>query len=201
MTQRQLVGTLHGVAIEVAAWDGSAAQVDLSCACMFEAELGGGPPTGGLAHLDHALGGTLLRLRLRGEGIFRANVGETLYIDQPPATVAARALLILGMGSPIGWSASALSSAVRLAVSTALALGAGSGALAPSMLDSGLEPDHTSGAPKAMVAGLAATLDAQARLQAIGLVQRTSLSSWSFDVGAPRFSHAVAAFSAAVADH
>ncbi|SDA35719.1 M17 family peptidase N-terminal domain-containing protein [Sphingomonas sp. NFR15] len=199
MTQRQIVGTLHGVAIEVAAWDGSAAQVDLSCACMFEAELGGGPPTGGLAHLDHALSGTLLWLR--GEGIFHANVGETLYIDQPPATVAARALLILGMGSPIGWSASALSSAVRLAVSTALALGASSGALAPSMLDSGLEPDQTSGAPKAMVAGLAAALDAQARLQAIGLVQRTSLSSWSFDVGAPRFSHAVAAFSAAVADH
>lgn len=157
------------------------------------------PPSGGLAHLDQALSGQLLRLQ--DEGVFRADVGEALYLDQPPTTVAARALLILGMGTPTGWSAPALSPAVRLAVSTALALDVETGALAPSMLDSALDPAQTNGAPKAMVAGLAAALDAHARLQAIGLVRPISLARWSFDVGAARFAGAVAAFGAALADH
>lgn len=199
MTRRQIVGTLHGVVIEVAAWDGSAAEVDLSCACMFAGEVGGRPPVGGLAHLDAALSGQLLQLR--AEGLFTATAGDTLYLDQPPTAVAARALLILGMGSPTGWTAHSLAPAVRLAVSTALMLRVESGALAPSMLDSGLGPDQTSGAPAAMVQGLAAALDAQARLQAAGLVQPLSLTRWAFDVGVERFDGAVRAFGAALADH
>jgi len=200
MTERKIVGTLHGVAIEVAAWDGSAAEVDLSCACMFTEELGGGPPVGGLAHLDAALGGALVRLR--ADGIFAAEIGETLFLDQPPPpSVAARALLILGMGTPVGWHARGLTAAVQRAVTIALGLRAGSTALAPSMLDSGLRPDQTDGAPAAMVAGLAAALDAHARLRAIGFAGDPALRRWTFDVGAARFSGAVAAFGAALADH
>ncbi|OAN59894.1 M17 family peptidase N-terminal domain-containing protein [Sphingomonas sp. TDK1] len=199
MTSRQIVGTFHGVVIEVAAWDGSAAAVDLSCACMFAEEVGGRPPVGGLAHLDAALDGQLLQLR--AEGLFAATAGETLYLDPLPAAVAARALLILGMGTPTGWTARNLTPAVRQAVSTALMLGVESGALAPSMLDSGLGPDKTSGAPAAMVQGLAAALDAQARLQMAGLVRPLSLTRWVFDVGAERFDGAVRAFAAALADH
>jgi hypothetical protein len=199
MTERQIVGTLHGVAIEVAAWDGSAAEVDLSCACMFTEELGGGPPVGGLAHLDAALGGALVRLR--AERVFAAEIGETLLLDQPPPSVAARALLILGMGTPVGWHAQGLTAAVQRAVTTALGLRVASAALAPSMLDSGLGPDQTEGAPAAMVAGLAAALDAHARLRAIGFAGDAALRRWTFDVGAARFSGAVAAFGAALADH
>ncbi|MET3710756.1 hypothetical protein ABIC65_001458 [Sphingomonas trueperi] len=199
MTERKIVGTLHGVAIEVAAWDGSAAEADLSCACMFTEELGGGPPVGGLAHLDAALGGALVRLR--ADGIFAAEIGETLFLDQPPPTVTARALLILGMGTPVGWHAQELTAAVRRAVTIALGLGVGSAALAPSMLDSGLGPDQTEGAPAAMVAGLAGALDAHARLRAIGFAGDPALRRWTFDVGAARFSGAVAAFGAALADH
>ncbi|WP_084583128.1 M17 family peptidase N-terminal domain-containing protein [Sphingomonas azotifigens] len=199
MTRRQIVGTLHGVAIEVAAWDGSAADVDLSCACMFASELGGGPPVGGLAHLDRALDGQLLHLRT--EGVFAGQAGETLYLDRLPPAVTARALLILGMGSPDGWRAAQLAPAVRAAVSTALALRVGTGALAPSMLDSGLGPDQTGGAPAAMVEGLAAALAVHARVQAVALVRPRTLTRWTFDVGAARFEGAVAAFGAAVAEH
>jgi hypothetical protein len=199
MTERRIVGTLHGVTIEVAVWDGSAAEVDLSCACMFTEELGGGPPAGGLAHLDRALDGALLRLR--AEGLFTAEAGEMLLLDRLPPMIAARAVLILGLGSPTGWAAQGLAPAVRRAVSMALAMGIGSGALAPSMLDSGLGPDQTSGAPAAMVSGLAAALDGHARLRAIGLARNAELKHWVFDVGAERFSGAVAAFAAALAAH
>lgn len=199
MTQRRTVGTLHGVAIEVAAWDGSAAEVDLSTAGMFSSEQGGGPPVGGLAHLDRALNGQLLRLR--AEGVFAAQAGETLYLNRPPPPVTARALLILGMGSPIGWGAAQLASAVRGAVSTALALGVGTGAFAPSMLDSGLGPEQTDGAPAGMVQGIAAALAAHARMATVGWVRPAALTQWTFDVGAARFEGAAAAFGAVIAEH
>lgn len=199
MTDRRIVGTLHGVAIEVAAWDGSAAEVDLSCACMFTEETDGGPPVGGLAHLDRALGGALVQLRT--DGLFAAEAGETLFIDRPPSAVAARALLILGMGTPRGWTAQELAPAVQRSVATALALHVGSAAIAPSMLDSGLGPAQTAGAPAAMMAGLAAALDAHARLRAIGFARDAALERWVFDVGAARFAGAAAAFGAALAGH
>nr|WP_315381293.1 M17 family peptidase N-terminal domain-containing protein [uncultured Sphingomonas sp.] len=199
MIERQIVGTLHGVAIEVAAWDGSAAQVDLSCACMFTKELGRDVPVGGLAHLDQALGGALVQLR--AAGLFSAEAGATLLLDQPPPAVAARALLILGQGSPTEWTARALAPAVQCAVSTALALRVRSGALAPSMLDSGLDARQTGGAPAAMVTGLAAALALHARLRSLGLAGDAALERWVFDVGAERFSGAVAAFGAALASN
>lgn len=199
MTERRIVGTLYGVAIEVAAWDSSAAEVDLSCACMFTEELGGEAPVGGLAHLDQALGGALVQLRR--EGLFTAEAGATLLLDKPPPEVAARALLILGLGVPTGWTARALAPAVQRAVSSALALHVGSGALAPSMLDSGLGTSQTGGAPAAMVTGLAAALALHARLRSLGLVDDLRLERWVFDVGAERFPGAVAAFGAALADH
>jgi len=199
MVLHEIVGAIAGVTVEVAAWDGVGAAVDLSCACIFTHEIGGSPPQGGLAHLDNALGGRLLALR--NDGHFPASLGDSLLIDTPPPAIAARALLVVGLGAPEGWTSDGLSAAVRLAGTIALARRAGSVAFAPSMLDSGLLPPQTQNAPRAMVAGLAAALNANARLQEITLAGEAMLERWYFDVGEARFDQAVTQFHAALQDY
>lgn len=88
MPLKRMVGTRHGVSIEVAACDAASVAVELSCACMFAHEVDAQAPRGGLAHLDGALGGRLLTLR--GEGSFQALIGQILVIDTPPSTITAR---------------------------------------------------------------------------------------------------------------
>ncbi|WP_342251597.1 M17 family peptidase N-terminal domain-containing protein [Sphingomonas sp. OTU376] len=192
MISHKIVGKLRNIAVEVAAWDGSRAEVDLSCICMFTREIGTSSVKGGLAHVDLALGGNLLGLRK--DGVFRARVGEALLIDEPPSSIAASALLLIGLGNPVDWTAETLEAAVHLAANTAFALKSRSAAFAPGMLDSGLLPDQTRGAPTHMVKGLIAAVDAQARLRELGLTRQTALERWVFDVGAPRFEDAAMQF-------
>lgn len=185
------VGSAFDVTLDVAAWDGAGAQVDLSCAAMFSEEPAGAP-TGGLAHLDAALGGRLLELRR--EGHFTGAPGECLLISQPPETVAAKALLVVGLGHPQGWTPLHLREAVRSAATFALALGVRSAAFAPGMRDSGLSADGTAGAPAHMIAGLAAALATRHRLVAMGLAPAPVLERWAFDVGAERLEAAAREF-------
>lgn len=196
MTQVHHVGTHHGVAIEVAAWDGVAATVDLSCACMFTREAHGATLGGGMAHLDRALGGTLQRLR--HEGLFAARRGESLFIGAPPAGIAAGAVLVVGLGAPEDWSPDVMDSAVRQILNAVSLRPVRSVALAASMLDGGLTPAQTAGAANAMVRGLTQGLDAAARLRDLGLAAPLSLERWVFDVGIDRFDAAAQQFRTAL---
>ena len=188
-----MIGAWRGVALEVAAWDGASAEVDLSVACMFSRELSSGGPAGGLLHLDQALNGALTRLRT--EAHFRAEMMETLLIPQPHE-VAAKAVLLVGLGEPEAWTATISGRAVAAALRVAVQLDARTAAFAPSVLDSGL----TSGAaiPEATMQGVLDAIDTQHQLVMLGLAEPLSLRRWVFDVGAPRFDTAVTAFSEAL---
>lgn len=194
MTQIQTVGSWHDVAIEIAGWDGVAASVDLSCACMFAHEAHGGTLTGGLAHLDGVLGGVLQTLR--GEALFTAQRGESLLITRPPPGVAGKELLVVGLGDPQDWSPAVMEAAVRQALDTAAARSLRNVAFAASMLDGGLSSGETTGAASAMLRGLTRGIDAAARLQALGLAGPLSLERWIFDVGIARFDAAAHQFRA-----
>lgn len=196
MALKKTVGAQHGVSIEVAAWDGAGADVELSCVAMFSREVGGNAPQGGLAHVDTALNGRLLDLRK--DGYFTARLGETALISTPPPSIAATALLIVGAGDPSVWSPPALAQTVNAAANMALALRATSVAFAPSMLDSGVMPEQTQNAPAFMVQGLIAALKLNARLEVLGLAPDSLLKRWAFDVGEARFEHAAAQFEAEV---
>lgn len=189
------IGFSHGVSVEVAVRDAVTAEVDLSCACMFSHEVGEGP-TGGLAHLDATLGHAATLLRR--EGHFAAAEGETLLIPRPPSGIAARQVLLIGLGAPEVWTPQVMARAVATAVGFAGALKASSVAFAPGMLDGGLPGSATSGAPEAMVAGLVQALDLQARLHALDFSDAPVLKRWVFDVGGPRFAGAIARFGAAL---
>lgn len=192
MTQVQTIGSYRGVSVDVAGWDSTAATVDLSCACMFTHEAHGATLGGGLAHLDQALGGTLAAMRR--DGLFRAERGENLLLSTPPSGVAAKALLVIGLGAPEDWSPQVMESAVRQAIGAAFFRPIRSIALAASMLDGGLTPAETAGASLAMLRGLIGALDAAAHLRAMNLVEPLTLTRWVFDVGVERFEGATAQF-------
>ncbi|MBO9723336.1 MAG: hypothetical protein J7530_03055 [Novosphingobium sp.] len=191
MTTAHPVGAASGVSIEVAAWDAVGAEVDLSCAGMFAREAGS-QLSGGLAHLNAALEGRLLDLRRSGS--FTGRLGECLLLDSPPAPVRAPALLLVGLGEPDGWSTAHLREALRAAGTFALALGVRSAAFAPGMLDSGLLPDQTLGAPAHMTGGLAQALKARGTLVEMGLARAPRLERWIFDVGEARLTSAIENF-------
>ncbi|WBO21783.1 M17 family peptidase N-terminal domain-containing protein [Sphingomonas abietis] len=192
MTERRLVGTYAGVDIHVAAWDGVAAAVDLSCACMFAREARGALPTGGLAHLDAALGGRLLSVRTAG--LFQATRGETLLIDRAPPVINAGAVLVIGLGDPDVWSTEVVGGAVAIAYTMANLKGAARVAFAPSMLDSGLTGEQTSGAANRMLGALMRAIDLKIALEGCGQTHLPSVREWFFDVGAERFDQASAGF-------
>lgn len=195
MTAIEEVGHYRGVAIQLAAWDGARADVDLSAVCMFTAELELSEPRGGLAHLDTALGGALVQLRR--ERILGA-AGRILLIEQPPTTISARELLVVGMGPADGWTPADTADAVERTFTTAVLRRCGSVAFAPSLLDSGLNPPVTADIPDLMVNALASALDRCSRLADLGLSGDQTLRNWTFDVGESRFDEAANRFRAAL---
>jgi hypothetical protein len=197
MVQHVVIGSWRGVAIEVAAWDGVAAEVDLSCACMFSHEVRDRGPKGGLAHLDAALGHAVTDLRR--DGYFHADEMETLLVGRPPAGIAAGRVLIVGLGAPSPWTPPVMGRAVAAAYRSAVQQQVGSVAFAPSMLDGGLDPSVTGNVASAMLKGLAGAIDVQARLAELGLAAPPTISRWVFDVGEARFAAAADRFKATLA--
>jgi len=116
---------------------------------------------GGLLDLDQALSGALARLRASGD--FTAEPMDTLLLERLPHGVRARTIMLIGLGDPTKLQADLLERATRVAFREASRLRAGSVAFAPSLLDTGLKPEATAGAPLAMMAGLLSALATQRR--------------------------------------
>lgn len=177
-----LIGVVDEVWLFVAPVDAVSADVSLAIAGMFTRELGGTGPTGGLDHLDKALGGAMTRLR--SDGIFGAALGETLILSAPAAPIRADHVLAVGLGDPLHWSESQLEQAVAVAATAALRLQAKSVAFAPSLLDSGL-PSSLDAASAALMRGL---------LSVLAVAPRHSFSRWTFCTGPRHFKDAARAF-------
>jgi len=170
------IGTWRGVRIDVAPRDAVSVEVMVASAGVFAHEIGRTRPGGGLGNLDTALGGAITRLR--ADGIFRAETGDVLTLSAPARPIHATTVLAIGLGDPAAWTPATMRQAVSTAARETIRIEAVSAAFAPSLLDSGLDPDSLAGTPDAMLAGLFDALsDAPARM----------LSRWVFCVGAGRF--------------
>jgi hypothetical protein len=194
-TPDRIVGTWRDVTLGVAAWDAVKAPVDVAFACMFTRELTKDGPSGGLLHLDQALSGALQTLREAGN--FRAGPLETLVLNRLPAGIAAKTVVVIGLGDPTEWSPDCSTRAVAVAVRTAIQSGAQSAAFAPSILDAGIKP--TSDFITELLEAALDTIDAQHAVASSGLTTPSTLRNWVFGAGPARVDSTADQFAAALA--
>jgi len=177
------IGTYASVRIDVAAHDAVTVDSMLAIAGMFEREVEEKRPTGGLDHLDRALGSAITRLR--ADGIFSGSLGAMLTLSTPAPPVRAGSILVMGLGDPDLWRPDTMRGVVASAVREARRLDSVSAAFAPGLLDSGLPPDRLSGVSDAMLLGV---------LDALATVGGGALTHWIFCTGPTHFDDNAAAF-------
>jgi cytosine/adenosine deaminase-related metal-dependent hydrolase len=104
----------------------------------------------------------------------------------PPPGIAARAVLVVGLGDPAALTGDILRRATRVAMREAIRHGATSMAFAPSVLDAGHVDNAALDMQVVMLDGMLGALRAEHMLAEAGLAAAPLLRQCSFDVGAPR---------------
>lgn len=173
------IGHYQNLDIELLTWDCTTAEVELSCACIFEHEMNNRSFSGGLAHLDEALNGRLNEIR--ENNWFSAQLNDALLINQTPSTIQASKVLLIGMGRPEDFTVEKIGTAIKTAVKTAHQLELKSVAFAPSILDTGLNPP--SNLNELMLRSLKEELDRHHQLHLQNLVKKSEIERWIFDSG------------------
>jgi len=148
----QIWGKVDGVSVEGLVQGPSAAVAELQVACVFEYTEGDifiSPPAlpatlNGLVHLDEALKGILTQLRK--EGKFTGHSFETLLITPPSGTLAAKKLLLIGLGDRNKFNPDLMKTVGSVAMNEALRLGITHYAFASDLKDAGID------SPTALVA-------------------------------------------------
>ncbi|WP_336927930.1 M17 family peptidase N-terminal domain-containing protein [Acinetobacter oleivorans] len=173
------IGRYQNLDIELVTWDCASAEVELSCACIFEHEMNNLSFSGGLAHLDEALNGRLDLIRKNNW--FSAKLNDVLLINQTPSTIQASKVLLIGMGAPEEFTVERIEIAIKTVVKTAHQLELKSVAFAPSILDTGLNPP--AGLNELMLRILKEELDKHHQLYLQNLVKKSEIERWVFDAG------------------
>ncbi|MDY7372436.1 M17 family peptidase N-terminal domain-containing protein [Acinetobacter oleivorans] len=173
------IGHYQNLDIELVTWDCASAEVELSCACIFEHEMNNLSFSGGLAHLDDALNGRLNVIRKNNW--FSAKLNDVLLINQTPSTIQASKVLLIGMGAPEEFTVERIEIAIKTVVKTAHQLELKSVAFAPSILDTGLNPP--AGLNELMLRILKEELDKHHQLYLQNLVKKSEIERWVFDAG------------------
>lgn len=173
------IGHYQNLNIELVTWDCASAEVELSCACIFEHEMNNRSFSGGLAHLDDALNGRLNEIRKNNW--FSAELNDALLINQTPSKIQASKVLLIGMGAPEDFTVDRIETAIKTVVKTAHQLELKSVAFAPSILDTGLNPP--TGLNELMLRSLKEELDKHHQLYLQNLVKKSEIERWVFDSG------------------
>ncbi|WP_336169582.1 M17 family peptidase N-terminal domain-containing protein [Acinetobacter sp. 161(2023)] len=189
------IGRYQSLNIELVTWDSTSAEVDLSCACIFEHEMNNRSFSGGLAHLDEALNGRLNEIRKNNW--FSEKIGDALLLNQTPSTIQATKVLLIGMGAPEDFTVERIETAIKTVVRTAHQLELKSVAFAPSILDTGLNPP--AGLNELMLRSLKEELDKHAQLYLHKLVKKSEIEKWVFDAGFQNYDAKAEQYSASFA--
>jgi Cytosol aminopeptidase family, N-terminal domain len=137
-------GKVDGVAINGLVQGPSATDTELQVACVFEYTEGDifNPPAlpanlNGMVHLDDALKGVITELRKSGK--FTGHALETLLITPPKGTLAAKKLLLIGLGDRNKFTPDLMISVGSVAMREALRLGVSNYAFASDIKDAGID--------------------------------------------------------------
>ncbi len=165
------IGAWRGVSFAVAQIDVLRAADDLLVVGMLEKDVAGAH-RGGADAIDHALHGTLSRLR--EGGIFTGGFGETLMLTRPPAPIRAATLMLIGMGASLTGDPEAAGALTGLAMQAALRIGAASVGCLLGWSGCDLPPPLVAPSATAMMRGALAAIDAQE--------QQAAAMAWTFDI-------------------
>ncbi|HEY1768893.1 MAG TPA: M17 family peptidase N-terminal domain-containing protein [Chthoniobacterales bacterium] len=146
-------GSVDNVSVVGLVQGPATAPTALQIACVFEYTEGDiyhSPPAlpakvNGMVHLDGALKGLITELRKTGK--FAGHANETLVITPPPGAIAARRLLLIGLGDRRAFKPESMTSIGSVALREALRLGVNDFAFASDLKDAGID------SPTALVAG------------------------------------------------
>lgn len=144
-------GKVDGIVVNGLVQGPSAAEADLQVACVFEYTEGDifNPPAlpanlNGMVHLDDALKGIITELRKSGK--FTGHALETLLITPQKGTLAAKQLLLIGLGDRNKFTPDLMISVGSTAMREALRLGVSNYSFASDIKDAGID------SPTALVA-------------------------------------------------
>ena len=148
--------------------------------------------------LDKRLGGVIASLRERGE--FVGDQLETLLLVPPRGSIAAKALLLVGLGDEDALSLKILEGVGRVALREAARLGVRRVAFAPLIRDQGNKKFGTGDVETAVVRGMLLAYDTERRLQKEGLSKEFTLDGWNIEAGPDYFDETVTGAEKAIED-
>ena len=154
---------------------------DLQIICLFKHKAEGDTYIEAMKDLDDKLGGLLSSLRNRGE--FIGELGETILLEPPAGTIAARHLLLIGLGDEKNLSLDTLKVVGRVAASEAIRLQARNVSFAPTIRDQGNETIGVGDGDGAVVESMLLTYDTNQRLQKEHLAAPLITDLWTINAG------------------
>jgi len=174
----------NGLKVSVKTIAPYAQPADLQIVCVIRHKATGDTYLAAMKDLDDKLGGLLSGLRDRGE--FIGEAGETILLRPPAGRIAAKQLLVIGLGDEGTLSLDTLRLVGRVAVTEAIHLKARSVSFAPTMRDQGNAAIGVGESDEAVVENVLLTYDTNQRLQKEQLAEPFAIEVWTIDAG-PKF--------------
>jgi hypothetical protein len=192
------VGQRDGLTVSVKVQGPSMQQTPLQVACVFEyveGDIFTSPPAlpataNGMVHLDQSLHGLVTDLRKSGK--FAGHALETLLITPPKGTIAAKRLLLIGLGDRKTFTPAFMKQVGAVAMREALRLGVTSYSHASDLKDGGVA-SPTSEVADGVITGALDALGAQLYLAEKGASPRPSVRALTLLAGPAFFADTVAA--------
>jgi cytosol aminopeptidase family protein len=137
-------------------------KTDLQIFCLFRSSPTN-PLHGSLIEINEKLHGLLDQLRT--PGLFNGDLGETILLTPPAGTVAAKKLLIIGLGDSSSFTPTRMYLVGKIALREADRLGIAHPYFAPTILDGGVTIFSTADVAEQVVRGLRDALAAESLLR------------------------------------
>lgn len=171
----------NGLKVSVKTIAPYAQPADLQIVCLFKHKAEGDTYIEAMKDLDDKLGGLLSSLRNRGE--FVGELGETILLEPPAGAIAAKHLLLIGLGDEKNLSLDTLKVAGRVAANEAIRLQARNVSFAPTIRDQGNDTIGVGDGDGAVVESMLLAYDTNQRLQKEHLAAPLITDLWTIDAG------------------
>jgi hypothetical protein len=152
----------------------------LQIICLFRSDASNSLH-GSLVELNTKLNGLLDQIRK--PTLFRGDLGETLLLDSPPSTIAAKRILIIGLGDSDSFTPERMELVGSIAYFESARLGVSYPFFAPTILDGGVTRFATGDVAQHMLAGFFRASHTQVALRNAGASQAPFIVELTFLAG------------------